>query len=328
MSASDIVVRALAGIAGIGLISAGAAVNVMHAGPENTDVVVVTCAIAVALAIGSIVVGWGLRNRAWLPVGIVVVGLAAGEAAAGLWTVTRLMESQESREAPRHAAQSTRTTAMDRVGAAEAAVAALATSPRMTAAEAALQAAQTASLTKSAEAGCKAGCIATLEKSRIESAAELAAARADLEARRRSAESELATARRALVSLPPAPSATATADAFGMSPLMHKLMMAVLGALSLNVGGAGFLAVAAHASVRRPGAADHATVSTATIEVLAPLPSMPMPTAGPEHMDPRPRASMRRSSYPRDYGMLPTVRLRSLASTALILTASAKRRSP
>ena len=214
--------------------------------------IIVTIAVAVALTLGSIVVGWGLRRRAWVPVAIAISGILAGEAAAMLWTVGRLIETQEAREAPLRARQDAHKAVKTRVRDAEASLEALTTTERLRAAQAALQAAQTAALTKSAEAGCRAGCIAQLEKTRTEAQSEVSAARSDLEANRQARQRELADARAALSDLPPGRVATATADALGISPLVHKLLMAVLGALSLNVGGAGFLAVAAHVPTRRP----------------------------------------------------------------------------
>ena len=215
---------------------------------------------------GSIAIGvaWeeGRRGIAWC----LIVALVAGEAWALLQTAERTVAHRDQQQAPLHAAADTRAKAAERVKAAEVAVTAIGDTPRLIKAQAAKAAADAAVVSKSAEKGCAANCRQLLQAQVDAAAAEVAAARAEIDTRRAGAEGRVKQARADLALLPLPPSATPLADRLGIKGWTLDLFQAWLASLAANGLAGVLLAFAAHGRRRRP----------AVIEVMPAPASEPM----------------------------------------------------
>jgi hypothetical protein len=107
---------------------------------------------------------------------------------------------------------------------------------------------------KSAEKGCAANCSKLLQAQVDATAAEVAAARVEIDTKRAAAEGGLKQARADLVALPLPPSATPLADRLGIRGWTLDLFQAWLASLAANGLACVLLAFAAHGRHHRPAA--------------------------------------------------------------------------
>ena len=199
--------RMLAAVVGVGILALVVDAAITSTGGYGTPTARLAIGLAAGLVAGSIAIGvaWeeGRRGIAWC----LIVALVAGEAWALLQTAERTVAHRYQQQAPLHAAVDARAKAAGRVKSAEATVAAIGDTPRLTKAQAAKAAADAAVVAKSAEKGCAVNCSKLLQAQVDAAAAEVTAARAEIDAARAIAEGVVKQARAALAALPLPPSA-------------------------------------------------------------------------------------------------------------------------
>lgn len=245
--------RAFCLIAGLVVLAAAAHVTVAHAGGyfdtggRLEPHAVLTLAIALGVAVGSLAIGVAWAHRRIAIALWIALALLAGEAFGLLRTAERIVDGRENARAPIEAAAQARKSARERVSAAERTLAALSTTKRL---QDALAAEKQVSATVAADAakrGCRENCRQLLQAQADRAAAEVAAARADLKAQRQKLETELATTRAALAAIPAPRSASPLADRLGLEPWALDVLAAILGSLGANGLGAALVAFGGHA---------------------------------------------------------------------------------
>lgn len=250
-----IVLRPVAFVVGVALLGATAHVTISHTGGYETPHAVLTLAIAAGVGIGALCIGaaWASERAgvaAWL-----VMAILAGEAFGFLSTAERLVVGREALQAPLRVAQQHFDQARGRVTVAAQAVSAFpATSARLDAAQAAKAAADAAVVAKSAERGCVENCRRLLQGQVDAATADVESARAEVDAGRMRAATELEAARAAVGALQPPASATPLADRLGMPAWLLDLLTAALGSIAANGLACGLIAFAAH---HRPESVGH-----------------------------------------------------------------------
>jgi hypothetical protein len=122
-------------------------------------------------------------------------------------------------------------------------------------------------VSEAAKPGCRAECRKLLDKAVDDAAAEVAAARAEIDAKRAAAEGRVKQARTDLAALPLPPSATPLADRLGIRGWTLDLFQAWLASLAANGLAGVLLAFAAHG--RRPRPAVIELMPAAAAEAVA-----------------------------------------------------------
>ncbi len=247
----DSFVRVSAGLVGLAIIGCVAHSAIVAGGGYGATGAPLLIALACGLAVGAVAVELARRERRWVIAMLIGLELVAGEAYALLLTSERTLEAREQRQAPLRASAAERARSEDRLAVAERALAGAQSSDRLKRALAAKAAADAAVVAKAAERDCAGNCRALLEQQVATAAAEIAAARAELTALRRTAEAELGAARAALAALPAPASVSPLADRLGIAGWQIDVAAAVLASLAANGLGAFLLAFAAHGRFSR-----------------------------------------------------------------------------
>lgn len=227
--------RIVAGIMGVGIIAAGAHYSILCNGGYNWVSAPLFIALAMAIIGGAVVAG-SAESRA-IGIGLVLCMFAA-EGYQLTQTAERTAGMAEARQAPLREAVKTRQKAIERVSEAEAAIARLDQTPRLSNAVEAKKAADETVRNDAAKSGCARNCRALLEQQVAESQKEVDAARAEIEQAQAAARQELDQARTALALLPAAASATPLADRTGIAQWKIDIASALLISLGLNGSGA------------------------------------------------------------------------------------------
>jgi hypothetical protein len=212
----------------------------------------VTLAITFGVACAAICSGmaWSTGRRK-LAVAI-VISIVAGEAYGLIATAERLIVSREAARAPLREGQREHAKAVQRLEAAQRAVAVAPTTSRRRedAKKAKADADQTA-LDKSAERGCRENCRQLLQAQVDAAAAEVTSAQAAFDAVKVKAEGQLIAARTALANIKPPQSATPLADRIGISAWVIDLLQSPLGSIAANGLACCLLLFGAHHPVQR-----------------------------------------------------------------------------
>jgi hypothetical protein len=262
------VARFAAAIVGTGIIGSVVHAAIMASGGYDTTSSPLTVGLACGLVAGAVVLGLSWRDGRRALAVLIGLGLLAGEGYALILTAERTLAHRETKQTPLRAAAETRAKAVRRVAEAEAAVAGMGDTPRLTRAMAAKREADAAVVAKAAERGCASNCRALLEQQVTVAQQEVAAARAELEKARAAAEREASEARRVFAALPVPGSASPLADRLGVADWQVDLAAAVLASLSANGLGAFLIAFAAHGRRREPVR----VIAAKAIEVVTPDP--------------------------------------------------------
>jgi hypothetical protein len=240
-------IRSLALIAGLGLVGAAAHVNILACGGYAQPTAVITLALAIGVAVGSVAIGNAAQNKRRMLAVLIAVGLLCGEGYALIATGERTISARDASIAPITAAVEARKQAEARVVSAELAVLTVAaTSPRLEAAIAAKAAAESRAMDDASKKSCAANCRALLEAATATAAREVDAARAEISGYRLQAELRLAEARNAVVALPATRSASPLADRLGIAGWALDLLAAGLLSIGVNGLGAALIALSAH----------------------------------------------------------------------------------
>jgi hypothetical protein len=252
-------VRVLAAVVGVGLLGLVVDAAVAAAGGYGMPAARLMVGLAAGIAAGSLAVGvaWdhGRRRIALC----LVAALMAGEAWTLLQTAERTIAHRDRQQAPLRAHAETHAKAVERVMAAESALAGTKDTPPLARAQVAKASADAAVVAKSAEKGCAANCRQLLQAQVDAAAAEVAAARTELAIMRAGADSRLQQARADLAALPLPPSVSPLADRLGIQGWSLDIVHAVLASLAANGLGAFLLAFSAHGWHRRKTEAGAAT---------------------------------------------------------------------
>lgn len=240
-------IRSLALIAGLGLVGAAAHVNILACGGYSQPTAVITLALAIGVAVGSVAIGNAAQNKRRMLAVFIAVGLLCGEGYALIATGERTISARDANIAPITAAVEARKQAEARVVSAELAVLTVAaTSPRLEAAIAAKAAAESRAMDDASKKSCAANCRALLEAATATAAREVDAARAEISGFRLQAELRLSEARNAVVALPASRSASPLADRLGIAGWALDLLAAGLLSIGVNGLGAALIALSAH----------------------------------------------------------------------------------
>jgi hypothetical protein len=238
--------RSMALVVGLALIACVANMAIEKSGGYGSSSAPLMMAMAAALAIGSIMIGhaWPHGWRAFSV--IAVVFLFAGETFALQMTAERTLESRDVRQAPLRLAAEVRAKATNRLTAANADLAQIGETPRLSLALAAKATANQAVVESAAKRGCASNCRKLLEQQVETADREVSYARAEISLARQAAEREVSAARAALAALPAVRSASPLADSLGIAG--WKMDLSAAGLLSLGANGmaAMLLAFAAH----------------------------------------------------------------------------------
>jgi hypothetical protein len=246
------IARILAIVAGALLLAAVAHVNVMATGGYGTPQSWVTLAVAFGVACAAICSGMAWSAGRWQLAIAIVISIVAGEAYGLISTAERLIVSREAAQAPLREGQREHAKAVQRVAAAQRAVAnAPTTSKRLEDAKNAKAEADQAVIDKSAERGCRENCRQLLQAQVDAAAVEVTSAQAALDAAKVKAEGELITARTALASIKAPQSATPLADRIGVSAWIIDLLQSALGSIAANGLACCLLLFGAHHPVQR-----------------------------------------------------------------------------
>ena len=210
-----------------------------------------TLAVACGVAVGSIGFAFALADRRWGFVLAFTVALLAGEAFGMISTGERVLASRDTAAEPVRLQTIKRKEAERRL--ADARAISLLTTPRLEAALASKKTAEAAVASEAAKNGCASNCRALLNKAVDDAAAEVSAARRDLEAQQMSAQREVEAATAALEALPAPKSETLLADKLGIAGSTLDLIAAALASLGANGLGASLLAYGVHRT--KPAAA-------------------------------------------------------------------------
>ena len=240
-------IRSLALIAGIALVGAAAHVNIVACGGYTQPTAIITLALAIGVAVGSVAIGNAAQNKRRTLAVFIAIGLLCGEGYALIATGERTISARDASVAPLTAAVETRKLAEARVAAAELALASVAaTSPRLDSAIAAKAAAETRAMDDASKKSCAANCRALLEAATATAAREVDAARAEIAGFRLKAEVRLTDARAAVIALPTYRSASPLADRLGIAAWALDLLAAGLLSIGVNGLGAALIALSAH----------------------------------------------------------------------------------
>jgi hypothetical protein len=267
-------IRSLALIAGLALVGAAAHVNILACGGYTQPTAIITLALAIGVAVGSVAIGNAAQNKRRTLAVFIAIGLLCGEGYALIATGERTISARDASVAPITAAVETRKLAEARVVAAELALASVAaTSPRLDSAIAAKAAAETRAMDDASKKSCAANCRALLEAATSTAAREVDAARAEIAGFRLKAELRLADARAAVIALPAYRSASPLADRLGIAAWALDLLAAGLLSIGVNGLGAALIALSAHGrSLQlRAGAAVKSDPSVQHDEFVRPL---------------------------------------------------------
>ena len=203
-----------------------------------------TIAIACALCVASICLGFAWTAKRYALVAFFLVTLLAAEAWTMMTTGERILVAREA------AAEPARRLALDRQAAeqrlADARKGILETSPRLSAALQAKRDAEQAVLSEASKPGCASNCRALLTKAVDDAAAELMTARAELDRQNRDAQKQAEAAVSALAAMPAPKSAAPLADKLGLPAWGLDLVAAALASLAANGLGAALLIFGAH----------------------------------------------------------------------------------
>jgi hypothetical protein len=281
-------VRVLAGVVGLAILAFVVHAAIMASGGYGTPAAPLMMALGAGLAAGALAVGvaWDEGRRA---LGLcLLVALLAGEAWALLQTGERTISHRDQQQAPLRDAADKRAKALERVEAAEAALAAIGETPRLIKAQKAKTAADAAVVAKAAEKGCVQNCARLLQAQVDAAAADVAAARAEIDTTRAGAAGKVKQARADLALLPLPPSASPLADRLGVEPWKLDLAAAALASVAANGLAAFLLTFAAHGRPRRPLVID---VTPAPPAASASAPAVTVDAAAPAGVrDPRAEA--------------------------------------
>lgn len=250
---TPIIPRALALVAGVGILAAAAHAVIEAAGGIHEPYAKMVIAATLAVIAGSVAVA----HSSWKWAVALSLGLVFGEAYAALSTADRIVAQREAAQVPARAAAEARQSA----------------AARLVRAEAAKADADTAALEKAAQRDCAKNCRALLEQAKTD------------------ATKEVEEARKALGALPAAPVAAPLADRLGIDGTTLDLVVAVLGSLAANGLGAVLIAYGAHAPAeRRPERGLHPTArDTAQTSFPAVAAISAVSTPDPETNPPKPR---------------------------------------
>jgi hypothetical protein len=249
-------IRSLALVAGLALVGAAAHVNILACGGYTQPAAIITLALAIGVAVGSVAIGNAAQNKRRMLAVFIAIGLLCGEGYALIATGERTISARDASVAPITAAVETRKLAEARVTAAELAlVNFVSTSPRLDSAIAAKAAAELRAMDDASKKSCAVNCRALLEAATATAAHEVDAARAELIELRSKAELRVAEARAAVAALPPRRSASPLADRLGIAAWALDLLAAGFLSIGVNGLGAALIALSAHA---RSGQHQHA----------------------------------------------------------------------
>ena len=245
--------RWLAIIVGALIIGAATHVTIEATGGYGADHAPLAVAIACGVIVGAICVGRAFAERRWILGAFITVALLSGEAWAMLSTAERIIAGREKAAEPARDLEKQRAAAQARLDAANAAP-----EPSAARLEAALQAKARTDASIAADASkktCAANCKELLSKAANDAAAEVTAARRELDAAKQDREKRIAAAAAALEAVPPAKSEAPLADRLGLEAWALDLIAAALASLSANGLGAGLIAYGAHGTHGRKSAA-------------------------------------------------------------------------
>lgn len=212
MHSPNTATRALAICSGSALVAAAAWLTIDATGGLDHPHAKLVAATAFAVVAGSIALGHA-KGAAFAAIAL---GLVCGELYGLIGTAERLVAAREAAHAPRKAEDARRASAAARVAEAVKAAAE----------------ASSAALDMAAAPSCQRNCRALLEQAKVETKAEIDAARA------------------ALAALPPLEDAAPLAQRLGWQPWALDLVAAALGSLAANGLGAALIAFAVHS--KRP----------------------------------------------------------------------------
>jgi hypothetical protein len=245
------VARLLAAAVAVVIIGVIAHSAVVSSGGYTAPVAPQVLALAAGLIAGSMTVGIAWREGRFVLAALLVLALVAGEAWALLRTAERVVAVREKQQAPLRSTATARAAAEKEIADAEAALAAARTTPRLAHATKAKAVADMAVIAKASEPGCASNCRQLLQAQVDQAAAEVKAARAEVEAGTAAAAQRLALAHAGLTASAPPESATPLADRLGLPGWKLDLTEAGLVSVALNGLGALLLFFAAH-GWRRP----------------------------------------------------------------------------
>jgi len=239
--------RALPILTGLGLLGAAAHVNIQYMGGYDSPQAIMLIAAVVGLGGGAVYVSRaGAQGRRAIGA-MMLIALICGEAFALLSTAERVIATRDQQQVPLRLAVEARHKARERLNKAEAARAGITDSPRLERALAGHDAAAAAVISESSKRTCSRTCIAALEHRATEAAAEVNAARADIDRARAETEREVYEARATLAALPAVRRADSLAAILGWPVWAVDLTAAALASISVNILGALFIAFGAHA---------------------------------------------------------------------------------
>lgn len=240
------IVCAASAVVGVGILACVTHAAIAASGGYATTAAPLLIALSCGLAIGAAVTGmaWG-QKRHTLAI-MLVVALGAGEAYALLNTAERTLSYREAQQAPIRGALAKRAKAENVVRDAEQALQEIGSTPRLAAASEAKRTADRGAIEKAAEPGCARNCRALLEQQVNAAAAELEAARHEVEDSRRTAQQRVADARQTLEAIPMPASPTPLADKLGVEAWRIDLLAAGLASVAANGLAALLIAFGAH----------------------------------------------------------------------------------
>jgi len=248
-----LLIKLLSLVAGAALLLAIAHVTITYMGGYQDTYAVLVLAVAAGVGIGAVGLGSAWSEGRRFLCFCTLTAMVAGELFGLIQTSDRIIGAREAKQAPARAAAEARRRALARLDAAQKAFDGLPiTSPQLENALAAKATVDQSVMEKSATKACAANCRALLDEQLSFAEAEVAGARAQLQSFRDRAESELAAAGNAVVSLPPPASGTALADRLGVEPWVVDLIAAVLGSIGANGLAACLLAFGSHSPSMRP----------------------------------------------------------------------------
>jgi hypothetical protein len=218
------------------LMLAGVAhVTVLHTGGYGTPQAALTWAVMLGIVVGSVFTGMALSAGRFKIAFAIIVCIVAGEAYNFLQTGDRLIAGLEHAQAPKRGQARAYAKAQAEVGAAAALVAKPATtSKRLEDATAAKTKADAAVVSEASKPGCRRECRLMLDKAADDAAAEVSAARAEIDAKNSLARTGLDKAKADLDNMQAPESASPLADTLGISPRLFAILVAILGSVGIN----------------------------------------------------------------------------------------------
>jgi len=239
--------RCTAGIVGVAIIGAVAHASVVASGGYGSGAALQIIPLAAALIAGSIALGVAWCHGHHLMAIALAFVLVVGEGVACMMTIERALAARAEQQAPIHARAIDRAAAANALADAERRLAETAreTDRLRRALDAQVRLAKVVA-DKSAERGCAQNCRALLSQQVDAAAAEVAAARQEMDDRRQAAIGALSSARAAVAQLPPPLPASPLAEALGVSPRTLDIISAAMLSIALNGAGGLLLAFAVH----------------------------------------------------------------------------------